>query len=80
MTHHDRDDGTYMKPVSSVGECAVRDCGWCHRWQARALLILGLFWDHDISIIVTSIITDLTVFKRKLGLNSLSIMEIMNWH
>jgi uncharacterized membrane protein len=35
------------------------------------------YWDHEISIIVTSILTVLTVFRRYLDLSSLLIMEIM---
>jgi hypothetical protein len=38
------------------------------------------FWDHEISIIVTSIHTVLTVFRRKLDLSSLLIMEIVTIH
>jgi hypothetical protein len=40
------------------------------------------YWDHKISIIVTSILTDLTMFQRKLVLStgSLLIMEIMAIH
>jgi hypothetical protein len=41
---------------------------------------LGIYWDHEISIIVTSILTVLAVFRRKLSLNSLLIMEIMVIH
>jgi hypothetical protein len=37
-------------------------------------------WDHEISIIVTSIFTDLTMFRRKLDLSSLLIMEIVAIH
>jgi hypothetical protein len=38
------------------------------------------YWDHEISIIVTSILTILTVFRRKLDLGSLLIMEIRAIH
>jgi hypothetical protein len=38
------------------------------------------FWDHELSIIVTSILTVLTVFRRNLDLSSLLIMEIMAIH
>jgi hypothetical protein len=39
-----------------------------------------IHWDHEISIIVTSILTVLTVFRRKLNSSSLLIMEIMASH
>jgi hypothetical protein len=37
-------------------------------------------WDHEISVIVTSILAVLTVFQRTLSLSSLLIMEIMAIH
>jgi hypothetical protein len=38
------------------------------------------YWDHEIAIIVTSILTVQTVFGRNLSLDSLLIMEIMVIH
>jgi hypothetical protein len=48
--------------------------------KVRKREVKKYYWDHGISIIVTSIFTVLSVFRRKLSVSSLLIMEIMAIH